>query len=72
MACPPNKYPQKRPCSDLKTLNAQYSLLNLIIAFAQAINIVIIKLLIEKNMSLFYSVIAYTENQHNRIADEVN
>ena len=57
---------------DLKTLNSQESLVNLIKALAQAINIVMIKLLIEINMSLSHYVIAYTENQHNRIADEVN
>ena len=58
--------------SDLKTLKAQVSLVNLIKTFAQAINIVFIRLLIEKNMSLFYNVIAYAENQYNRFADEVN
>ena len=64
--------PKQITNSDLKTLKAQVNLVNLIKTFAQAINIVIIRLLVEKNMSLFYYVIAYAENQHNRIADEVN
>ena len=55
-----------------EALKAQVSLVNLIKKFAQAINVVFIRLLIEKNMSLFYYVISYAENQHNSIAEEVN
>ena len=64
--------PKQITHSELKTLNTQENLVNSRKAFAQAINIVIIRLLIEKNMSLFYYVVSYAENQHNSIAEEVN
>ena len=48
-----------------QNLKAQVSLVNLLKALAQAINIVVIRLLIDKIKLLFHYLIAYAVNQQH-------